>query len=209
MIRCGRPRKGEESTRRDQLLDHALRLFAEHGYGNLSLETIAREARVSLRTIYRYFGGKPELFGAVVRRYSDAFAAALPSDRAPLAPLEDALIEFAKEYLYRLTRPDCVRLRAQLMAESCRFPELAAEFYSQGPERTLNRLTRFLSLYQQAGRLKVIEPAFLAGQFVNALRGERFQRLQLGLDETPGEEDIDAWARQSVGLFLYGCASTR
>jgi AcrR family transcriptional regulator len=137
MIRCGRPRKGEEILRRDQLLDHALQLFAEHGYGNLSLETIAREARVSLRTIYRYFGGKPELFGAVIRRYSDAFASVLPLDRAPDLPLQETLTEFGKEFLFRLTRPECVRLRAQMLAEAVRFPELAREFYSQGPERTL------------------------------------------------------------------------
>jgi len=42
MIKCGRPRKGEESLSRDRLLDTALKLFLEYGYGNLSLDTIAR-----------------------------------------------------------------------------------------------------------------------------------------------------------------------
>jgi AcrR family transcriptional regulator len=207
MIRLGRPKKGEETSRRDQLLEHAVRLFAEHGYSNLSLETIAREARVSLRTIYRQFGGKGELFGAAIRHYSDLFVAALPLDPGRSKPFEEALVDFAREFLFRLTRPDMVRLRTQLMAEVHRFPGLAAEFYAQGPERTLDRLARFFAVHQQAGRVAEADPGFLAGQFVNCLRGERFQRLQLGLEATPDEREIELWARRAVGLFLRGCLS--
>ena len=206
MIRPGRPKKGEEIIRRDQLLEHALRLFVEHGYSGLSLETIAREARVSLRTIYRQFGGKAELFGAVIRQCSDLFVATLPLGPAQTKPLEEALADFAREFLFRLTRPDMVRLRVQILAEAHRFPGLAAEFYGQGPERTLLRLSQFFAAYQQAGQISGIDdPAFLAGQFVSCLRGERFQRLQLGLEETPDEAEIERWARRAVGLFLRGC----
>ncbi len=207
MIRLGRPKKGEEILRRDQLLEHAVRLFAEYGYSGLSLETIAREARVSLRTIYRQFGGKGELFGAAIRHYSDLFVATLPLEQARAKPFEEILVDFAREFLFRLTRPDMVRLRTQMMAEMHRFPGLAAEFYSQGPERTLHRLAQFFALYQKSGAVADVDADFLAGQFVNCLRGERFQRLQLGLEETPDEREIELWARRAVGLFLRGCLS--
>jgi TetR/AcrR family transcriptional repressor of mexJK operon len=203
--RIGRPRKGEEGLRRDQLLDHAQRLFTEHGYGNVSVETIAREARVSLRTIYRHFGGKADLFGAVIRRCSDLFVATLPLDPPDARPLEETLVEFARGYLFRLSRPESLRLRAQIMAEAPRFPELAAEFYTQGPERALARLAQFFALHQQHGRIVAGDPMFLAGQFIHGLRGERFQRLQLGFDAAPDEADIDRWARAAVALFLRGC----
>lgn len=206
MIRPGRPKKGEETLRRDQLLDHGLRLFVEHGYGNVSLETIAREARVSLRTIYRHFGGKEELFGAAIRRISDHFVSILAFDPAEAKPFEEVLFEFAREFLFRLTRPEALRLRAQLLAEAQRLPALAAEFYSQGPERTLRRLTQVFALQQRAGLLAEGDPEFMAGQFIGALRGERFQRLQLGLEASPEKAEIDAWARRVVILFLRGCA---
>ena len=205
MIRPGRPKKGEESVRRDQLLEHAMQLFAEHGYANLSVETIAREARVSLRTIYRQFGGKAELFSAVVRHISDLFVAALPTDAVPEPQFEETLVEFGKKFLFQLTRPELIRLRVQLMAEAHRFPELAADWYREGPERTLNRLARFFAFHQQAGRVISADPMFLAGQFVECLRGERFQRLQLGLDKTPAEEEIEPWVCRAVDLFLRGC----
>lgn len=207
MRRPGRPRKNEEDLRREQLLEEAVRLFGEHGFGGLSLETIAREARVSLRTIYTQFGGKAGLFSAAVRRYSDFFVAALPVDPNAEASLDTVLADFAREYLYRLTRPELLRLRAQFLAEASRFPELAREFYSQGPERTLDHLARFFALQQQAGTIAAADPLFLAGQFVSALRGERFQRLQFGLDPVPTPEVVAVWAREAVSLFLRGSVS--
>lgn len=204
-IRSGRPRKGEEALRRDQLLDQAMRLFAEHGYGNLSLETIAREAQVSLRTIYAQFGGKMELFGAVIRRVSDEFVASLPLESNASRPLEEVLVEFGCFYLARITRPACTALRAQIMAEAQRFPEFATEFYRNGPERTLVRLAEFFAIQQQAGRLVDADCRFLAGQFLNAIRGERFHRQQLGLESVPSQTETEVWVRQVVRHFLHGC----
>jgi TetR/AcrR family transcriptional repressor of mexJK operon len=209
MMRLGRPRKGEEGIRREQLLEHAVRLFAEHGYGSVSLETIAREARVSLRTIYRQFGGKAELFCAVVRHFSDLFVAALPAEGDGAATLEETLVEFGREYLFRLTRPDLIRLRSQFLAEARRFPDLAAELYAQGPERTLRRLAGFFAAHQRAGRIAPGDPLFLAGQFIHCLQGEPYHRLQLGLKPTPGEAELESWVRGAVGLFLTGAGMRR
>lgn len=205
MIKCGRPRKGEEFQSRDRLLDAAFRLFLEHGYGNLSLETVARDARVSMRTIYSQFGGKAGLFGAVIKRCSDPLVTVLSDDSALQDRPEAALAAFARQFLYSITRPDAVRIRAILIGESVRFPDLATQFYEQGPQRTLTHLAQFFIRQQQAGYFTVMDPAVLADQFLSALRGERFQKLQLGLLPTPDEVEIDAWARQSTSLFLHGC----
>ncbi|OAI06250.1 TetR family transcriptional regulator [Methylomonas methanica] len=205
MIKCGRPCKGDEQQSRDRLLDAALQLFLENGYGNLSMETIARDARVSLRTIYSQFGGKAGLFGALIRRCSDQFIGSLSDD----CELEEALTIFARQFLFRITRPDVLRMRAILIGESPRFPDLATQFYEQGPRRTLGLLAQFFMRHQQAGRIIDMDPYFLADQFISAVRGERLQRLQLGLEPTPDETEIDAWVRQSVGLFLQGCRLAR
>ncbi|WP_026146732.1 TetR/AcrR family transcriptional regulator [Methylomonas sp. MK1] len=205
MVKCGRPCKGDEQQSRDRLLDAALQLFLENGYGNLSMETIARDARVSLRTIYSQFGGKAGLFGALIRRCSDQFIGSLSDD----CELEEALTIFARQFLFRITRPDVLRMRAILIGESPRFPDLATQFYEQGPRRTLGLLAQFFMRHQQASRIIDMDPYFLADQFISAVRGERLQRLQLGLEPTPDETEIDAWVRQSVGLFLQGCRLAR
>jgi len=169
------------------------------------METIARDARVSLRTIYSQFGGKAGLFGALIRRCSDQFIGSLSDD----CELEEALTNFARQFLYRITRPDVLRMRAILIGESPRFPDLATQFYEQGPRRTLGLLAQFFIRQQQAGLMIDMDPYFLADQFISAVRGERLQRLQLGLEPTPDEAEIDVWVRQSVSLFLQGCLVTR
>ncbi|MCK9619253.1 MAG: TetR/AcrR family transcriptional regulator [Methylobacter sp.] len=204
MIKRGRPRKGEELLSRDRLLDTASSLFLEHGYGNLSLETIAKEARVSMRTIYSQFGGKAGLFGAMIRRCSDQFVTSLSEEHVLASSPEDVLISFAKQFLHGITRPDVVRMRAMLVGESPRFPDLAIQFYEQGPQRTLEHLSQFFARQQQAGYFVVTDPYFLAEQFLGVLRSERILKLQLGLEPTPDEAKIDAWVRQAVGLFLHG-----
>ena len=201
MIKCGRPEKGRESLSRDRVLDTALMLFLEHGYGNLSMEAIAKDARVSLRTIYSQFGSKAGLFGALIRRCSDQFVGTLSLEGPP----ERALVRFAKEFLYRITRPDVVRMRAILIGESPRFPDLATQFYEQGPQRTLDHLAHFFEQHQKAGSFIDIDTRILADQFLSGLRSERFQKLQLGLETTPTETEIDTWARQATEFFLYGC----
>lgn len=203
MIKCGRPAKGTEQLSRDRLLDAAQKLFLEHGYGNLTMESVARDARVSLRTLYSQFDGKAGLFGALIRRCSDQFVAGLTDDEAP----EDALVEFARQFLFRITRPDVVRMRAILIGEAPRFPELATQFYEQGPQRTMEHLAQYFAKQQQAGRFILIDAHFLAEQFLSSLRSERFQQLQLGLAPTPDEQEIEVWARQATRLFLYGCVA--
>jgi len=209
MIKCGRPRKGEEFLSRERLLDSALKLFLEYGYGNLSLETIAKDARVSMRTIYSQFGGKAGLFGAVIKRCSDPFVTALSDESALEGPPEVTLVAFAIQFLQGITKPDAVRIRAILIGESLHFPDLALQFYEQGPQRTLDLLAQFFVRQQQIGTFAVIDPQFLAEQFLSALRGERVLRLQLGLESTPDEAQINDWARQATILFLQGCLSGR
>jgi AcrR family transcriptional regulator len=65
----------EKRTRRSQaerseatrgaLLAAARRLFAEHGYDEVSAEQIVRAAGVTRGALYHHFGGKPELLDAV------------------------------------------------------------------------------------------------------------------------------------------------
>src|SRR4051812_25167327 len=63
---AGRPRARDLEARMQNLVATAGQLFLSKGYGNVSLEMIAREAHVAVRTIYVKFGGKAGLFNAVI-----------------------------------------------------------------------------------------------------------------------------------------------
>lgn len=56
----------EVDERRAQLLARATELFGEHGYDELSMARIAREAGISKALLYHYFPSKRALFAAAL-----------------------------------------------------------------------------------------------------------------------------------------------
>jgi AcrR family transcriptional regulator len=60
------PRRAEQARQtRAAVADAALRLFLRDGFAATTIATIAAEARVSVETIYKAFGGKPGLVRAI------------------------------------------------------------------------------------------------------------------------------------------------
>ncbi|MGW2717723.1 TetR/AcrR family transcriptional regulator [Streptomyces sp. NPDC001492] len=54
-----------------EILETALRLFTEQGYDETTIAQIAREAGVSQRTLFRYFGSKEDLLGGGQDRFGE------------------------------------------------------------------------------------------------------------------------------------------
>jgi AcrR family transcriptional regulator len=74
--------------RREQLVERATELFATHGYEELSMSRIAREAGISKALLYHYFPSKSQLFAtALTAAAEDLRRRTEPLDTA-LSPLE-------------------------------------------------------------------------------------------------------------------------
>lgn len=56
------------AQRREQLLDSAAKLFAEHGYARATTSQLAKAAGVTEPIIYRHFKSKRDLFVALIKR---------------------------------------------------------------------------------------------------------------------------------------------
>jgi AcrR family transcriptional regulator len=66
----GRTAKGEETRR--ALLDAAARLFAEHGFHEVSVPDIVQAAGVGHGTFYEYFGSRRDILLALTKPVTDA-----------------------------------------------------------------------------------------------------------------------------------------
>jgi AcrR family transcriptional regulator len=58
----------DPSQRREQILDAANALFAERGYDEVSVEDIASAAGVARGLVHHYFGGRKEVYIALLER---------------------------------------------------------------------------------------------------------------------------------------------
>ncbi|MCP4330355.1 MAG: transcriptional regulator BetI [Alphaproteobacteria bacterium] len=61
------PKVGIQDIRRQQFIDAAIAAIYKHGYTDLTVGQIAREAGLSAGNIHYYFGGKNELLEATMR----------------------------------------------------------------------------------------------------------------------------------------------
>lgn len=61
----------DPEERKGELLDTAMRLFAEKGYDNVSVRSVAREAGVASGLAYHYFDSKQRLFDAAIGHYAE------------------------------------------------------------------------------------------------------------------------------------------
>ena len=74
------------AERRDQLLDSALKLISEQGYGGVTMEGVAREAEIAKTVVYDAFGDKGELLQALFEREQRRVLTAL-AEAVPTPPL--------------------------------------------------------------------------------------------------------------------------
>jgi AcrR family transcriptional regulator len=67
----------KRENRRIEIVDHAIRCFAEHGYAETSLRDIAEAAGINLGQLHYYFESKTDLILYTIRRYKSRFVGRL------------------------------------------------------------------------------------------------------------------------------------
>jgi AcrR family transcriptional regulator len=132
----GEPTSSARWTRRkearpSEILDAALKEFAEKGYAGARMDDIARRAGVTKGTIYLYFENKEAVFKTLVRDTIGATLAGVTANARDFQGSAKDLLRFALGAMANLlTTSDRVVLPKIIIAESGNFPELA-RFYRE------------------------------------------------------------------------------
>ena len=77
----------------ERILDAALALAAASGLNNLTMDDVAKRARVGRMTVYRRFGSKPTLLDALAVREARRCIATIARALDPSAPIDERLTE--------------------------------------------------------------------------------------------------------------------
>lgn len=184
-----------------RLLEAATAAFAEEGY-KVSIDRIASRAQVARQTLYNHFGSKDALFAEVVRQAIASILVALDGT----GPLRDRLLAFGTVYRKKLLSAEGLALFRTMTCEAPRFPELAAQFYREGPQTTRRRLAEILRQAMDAGELADGDALFAAEMLTAMLVYS--DRLRGLLDTPPRIPDVPRVTRV-VDTFLRAFAPDR
>ena len=111
-------RREQAAGTRRKIIAAAQPLFLEHGYAGTTMAAIAREASVVVETVYRSFGSKVALFGAVVEAAlaGGVERAELPVEERPAIAAIIAETDPVKQVaLYAATQPGIHRRAGPLL----------------------------------------------------------------------------------------------
>lgn len=155
--------------KRRAILDAAFRIFAEVGYEQASVESIAAEAGVAKATIYNHFGDKERMFREVLTGDGDrALGDHLEIVAILATPTDDirvALEHVGLQLLVRYFDPKTVWYRRLLAAGRTAFPDILESVRTNVTERVMAALADRLSELMRRGRLRDADPAVAAEQF--------------------------------------------
>lgn len=203
--RGGRPSQADAARLGEHILEVATELFLKEGYGSTTIEAVAVRAGVSKRTLYHRFNDKAALFVAVVHRI---IAQIRPPPTVPLlegSGVHEILRRLAGFILRAALSQRALALHRLLTAEAARFPELVRAVYEEGwSEESAALIGDLLARELRAARLSPRALAFAAEQFLQMIVTVP-QRRAMGVGTPMTAAELDAWADDTVRLFLNGC----
>lgn len=194
----------------DQVLAGARQVFLADGFEGASVDEIARVAKVSKATLYKYFPDKRMMFMAMAqaeceRQASETLQQIDEADppRVVLSTAGRKLIGFMLSHFGQRTFRICV-------AEADRFPELGREFYESGPGLAHAHLAEYMSCAVQRGELVIEDLDLAADQFAELCKSDLFPKLVFGVAQSFSDAEVTRVVDGAVATFLarYGPSST-
>lgn len=190
-----------------QILSAARDLFLSQGYGNTSMDAVAKHAGVSKSTLYAHFENKEQLFGAVVgtvrQRLHDALTSVSTTHERDIRKM---LTQIGTQFMRYVTEPTSLTIFRVVIGEIQKFPELGREMYQSGNSVIIRTVADFFRQWADAGLLNVEDTMLAARQFLSLVKGDLQFRCLLDIDQNATETDIKRNVEGAVSMFLdhYG-----
>ncbi len=191
------------AQKRAALVAAAERAFLESGYAGASVNRIAEDAGVSIKTLYRHFDNKDDLFSAVMQAACDR---SNPPGQNGMPgwfalPPAKGFVAAGEDYLRHVLAEDELALYRVVTRDAHRFPELGKRYREDVSEKR----TAVFAAYLTQWRAKEKWPAFDAREtaeiFAGFLKAHLFDDALHGLHK-PSQAEIAAQARKAAARLL-------
>jgi len=208
--RRGRPRARSDEETRTIIYEAARREFAARGYAATNMESVARAAGVSTKTLYRLIPNKAALFEAMITERIDRFASVVRLRACEGRDIETGLRNALLVCGELILAPDVISLQRVILSESDKFPDIAETFFRKAITPTQETLASWLRTQAKRGLLVIDDPDGAAGMLLGMLALQPQRAVLFGHAPPPTREELERRVAACARLFLRGCgASTR
>lgn len=189
--------------RRQQILDGALKVFAQKGFEKATNREIAEVAGIkSAGLVYHYFKDKQDLLRCVMEERANYGQLMMNAEALLDMPPREALTMIAAGFVALLSDENTSSLARLMVIEALRQPGAAQTVYRQGPGATLQFLQRYMVHQMALGNLRRVNAEIAAQQFLGPLLIYTFVYGFLEQPEPPnGRETL---VQNVVDIFLKG-----
>ncbi|MDB5985887.1 MAG: hypothetical protein JWR16_940 [Nevskia sp.] len=166
----GRPSHADAVRFRADFLEIALEVFRDEGYAGSSMDGIARRAKVSKNTVYLQYRTKNELFRAAALHGLETVRRQLDTSIHTEQPVETVLLSIISQVQSLAADASLRGLARLLIAESQRFPDVAAAMFAEA-NHLFEPVATYLRHAAKQKRLRVKNPASAALDLVTLAMG--------------------------------------
>lgn len=204
--RCrGRPQVRPDEETRQIIYETARHEFAASGYAATGMETVARRAGVSTKTLYRLIPTKAALFEGMVSDRLDRFVSEVNLRVADQSDIEEALCAALMACAELTLDEEVIALQRIVLQEAGKRSDIAGTFYKKAIQRTVAALADWLRLQQKRELVALDDVNEAAGMLLGMLTSAPRRAAIFGGLPLPSRSTIEARVRTCAALFLRGC----
>jgi AcrR family transcriptional regulator len=200
----GRPQIRPDDETRQMIYEAARHQFAENGFAATSMETVARHAGVSTKTLYRLIPAKAALFEGMISDRIARFVSIVNLRSCEHGDLEMALQKALVICAELILDPEVVALYRMMLAEGDAFPAIPETFYRKAMLRTVAALADWLRVRQKLGLIALDNVDEAAGMLLGMMVFEPQRAALYGHQPLPDRAAISERAGACARLFLRG-----
>jgi AcrR family transcriptional regulator len=203
----GRPQSRCDEETRAVIFEAARHEFAANGYAATSMDSVARRAGISTKTLYRLIPNKAALFEAMITDRIDTFTSVVRLRTCDGSNIEKALREALIICGELILDGDVISLQRVILGDSEKFPEIAETFYHKAIRRTEQTLANWLQAQSERGLIKIDDAETAAGMLLGMLVFQPQRAVMFGHALPPTRKQLEQRAQTVAAAFLRGCAA--
>ncbi len=189
-------RDDTKAERKQRIEGAAYELLAEKGYLATSMLSVAKRAKASNETLYRWYGDKQGLFRSLVESNADEVRRLLEADMGKESSPDGTLKALGPRLLSLLTGDRAITLNRAAAADPS--GELATVLVQSGRETIVPLIVRAFVQARQAGALDFKDAGQAVALYLDLLIGDLQIRRVLGSIPAPGKSEIEHRANQAL-----------